>query len=136
MLPNFEIQDCWSYQIKINAWENFATSVHQHIRKPANFYDNKLFIVDDANAEFYDFETATWHLWPNVPNPIGVASCSVVWKDTLVVVGGTGGTGITGGISETGIQMFNFTSRVWTRLSDLASRLAAPGNIIVFKVLL
>ena len=136
MFPNFEIQDCWSYQIKTNAWEKFATSVYEHQRKPANVYDSKLYIVDGANAEFYDFETTTWHLWPNVPNPIGVASCSVVWKDTLVVVGGTRGTGITGVISETGIQMFNFTSQLWTRLSDLASRLAAPGIIIVFKLLL
>ena len=116
--------------MKTNVWEKFTSSIHEHNRKPGNLYNNKLYIVDDINAEFYDFDYETWDLWPKVPYQIGVAAGSIIWKDSLVVVGGFGS------FNDRGIQMFNFTSQKWTRLPDLTSSLLAPGIIFIILIFL
>jgi len=44
--------------------------------------------MDFANAEVYNPVTMTWSSWSNLPMDLGRFSCSAIYKDTLLVVGG------------------------------------------------
>ena len=52
---------------------------------------------------------------------LGVSSCAVLWKDSMVVVGGS--------LSPRSVVMFNFTQNMWKTLNSITkgSSLGDPG---------
>jgi len=58
-----------------------------------------LYIVDDQNAEKFDFNANKWSYWDSPPKPVGFDPCMVELNSKLYLLGGSQ--------HETGIQVLN-----------------------------
>ena len=95
----------------MNQWQKVSSSRYDHFRKSGIIYDGNLYIADSTNAEFYNFYNKTWNSWINMTTDLGVGSCTVLWKDSMVVVGGS--------VSPRSVVMFNYTQNMWITLTSI-----------------
>jgi len=70
--------------VKTSSFNNF------HYRKPGQPYNGKFYLLNDYNQnEVLDLNSNTWASFPGKPIDNGDLSCMVVWKDSLLVFGGS-----------------------------------------------
>ena len=106
----------------MNQWQKMSSSVYNHYRKQGIIYNGNLYIADSTNAEFYNFYNKSWNPWINMTTNLGLSSCTVLWKDSMVVAGGHA--------SPSSVLMFNFTQNMWITLTSIynGSSLTDPGE--------
>ena len=68
-------------------------------------YDNKVYIPDPTNPEFYDPKNNTWNTWPAPGYALFGEACLVAFRDSFLL------------IDYFLIHKFNLTTNLWTAIS-------------------
>jgi N-acetylneuraminic acid mutarotase len=109
---NVDNNKCWKYNIRYNEWTELTSSAYIHGRHPSVVYDDKLYYFGPkGQSEVYDPLKNVWQSWPSPPVYSGVHACSVVWRDTIILIGGSD--------HPRGVQMFNLTTNSWKALNTM-----------------
>ncbi len=101
----YQNRNCYQYLPNSDSWSFFSTGNFYHFGLPGRVFNNKLYIVADANPEVLDPATNTWSSWPTPLKKTDLGPCLVPWKDTFILLGGR--------INKNGIQMFNHSTNTW-----------------------
>ena len=101
---------CWSYNISENVWSSSIVLKYTHSVVPGIAFDNKLYIIDDVHPEVYDPRNNSLSLWPVPPRIIGELPCLVLWKDTIIAIGGLQNQQL--------VLSFNTSSKLWSILNE------------------
>lgn len=95
---------CYTYDPVTSGW-NFLTYVpSNHSGSPGIIYNNKFYIIDTFNPEVYDGTTNTWSRWATPVHSLSFDACTVVWRDSLIVLG------------YLRYQKYSFTTQTWSNL--------------------
>ena len=116
---------CYQYNIPSNSWTNVTTAKYLHNYRDGKVYNNKLYIVDDANSEVYDPITNVWSAWPSPLMYVGDGPCIVPWKDSFIVFGGYGG--------RRQVQRYNHITKTWDILitNTAPTEMVYPGCVLL-----
>ena len=109
--PN--IKSCWIYNNADNKWTLFSSLIYTHTESPGIVFDNKIYILDGPQSEVFDPRGNLSSTWPAPTKQIGRWPCLIVWKDTILVIGGWIQTGE---LKREGVQSYNTSSKQWTVL--------------------
>ena len=120
-----ESKTCYQYDLPSGNWMVYTTANYFHTNRDGKVYNNKLYIVDDSNAEVYDPEANVWSEWPSPLNHMLDGPCIVTWNDSFIVFGGYGG--------RRQVQRYNHTTNTWDILiTDTApTEMVYPGCVLL-----
>jgi hypothetical protein len=78
---------CYLYTVANNTWNTYPTGAHQYGNMKSIVYRNKFYFFHATNPVIFDPEIVAWYTWPQVPL-YSEFSCTVVYKNTLLRIGG------------------------------------------------
>ena len=115
---------CWKYVIATNSWVKTKTGHGNIGSQPGAAYKNKLYTFINDGSWGINASDPYVEYWGNlVASNSFSRSCSVVWKDVLVVIGGNTG--------PTNIQSYNFTGENWEVLPSVNVTFDWPGCAVI-----
>ena len=65
--------------------------------------------ISGLKPEIYNYATNTWSDWGTAPVQPGDQNCMVQWRDSFILLGGSG--------NPRGVQLYNITTNIWYSLN-------------------
>jgi len=84
-------RQCWKYNIRYNEWTASTSSMYGHNYQPYLMYKDKLYAMHTPGyGEVYDDFNNAWDSWASPLVNQGDWSCMVAWRDSFILIGGSG----------------------------------------------